>query len=99
MLIHRFGKERKVSVMEEAVRIYGGRRRVDPVAEERRQLLAGMADTRRLLNQAHAAFNSHSDPDLVESCVYEINSLQARYAYLARRLRELEHRVAAEGVV
>ena len=85
--------------MEEAIRIYGGRRRIDPVAEERRQLLAGMADTRRLLNQAHAAFNSHSDPDLVESCVYEINSLQARYAYLARRLRELEHRVAAEGVV
>lgn len=85
--------------MEETARTFHLRRRSDPVEEERRQLLAGMADTRRLLNQAYTAFNSHSDPDLVESCVYEINALQARYAYLARRLRELEHRAAAEGVV
>lgn len=86
--------------MEETVKTYRVRRRGDPLEEERRQLLAGMADTRRLLNQAHAAFNSHSDPDLVESCVYEINALQARYTYLARRLRELEYRAtAAEGVV
>lgn len=84
--------------MEETARVFRVGRRSDPVEEERRQLLAGMSDTRKLLNQAYSAFNMHSDPDLIESCVYEINALQARYAYLARRLRELEHRVT-EGVV
>ena len=74
------------------------RRDLDPVVEERRQLLSSMSDTRKALNQAYNSFNAQSDPDLVESCVYEINSLQSRYSYLARRLRELEHR-AAEGVV
>ena len=80
--------------MEEAVQAFRLRRRGEPMAEERRQLLASMADTRRLLSQAYNSFNSHSDPDLVESCVYEINALQSRYAYLARQLKELEHQAA-----
>ena len=80
--------------MEETARTFRIGRRTDPVEEERRQLLSGMADTRRLLNQAYTDFNAHSDPDMVDSCVYEINALQARYTYLARRLRELEHRAA-----
>ena len=83
--------------MEERVQAFRLRRRHDPVEEERRTLLESMADTRRALNQAYGSFNSHVDPDLVESCVYEINALQSRYAYLARQMKELEHR-AAQGV-
>ena len=30
------------------------------------------------------------DPDLIESYVFEINALQARYSYLLRRVKELE---------
>lgn len=66
------------------------RRAEDPAAEERRQLLAGMADTRVQLNRAYAGFNFQSDPDLVDSYVYEINALQSRYSYLVRRMKELE---------
>ena len=80
--------------MEERARTLRLRRDEDPFSEERRELLESMAGTRRELNQAFRAFNAHSDPDLVESCVFEINSLQSRYAYLARRLKELEHRAA-----
>ncbi len=80
--------------MGETVQAFRLGRRSDPAAEERRALLESMADTRRALNQAYNNFNLHSDPDMVESYVYEINALQSRYAYLARRMKELEHRAA-----
>lgn len=66
------------------------RRIVSPVDEERAQLLEGVAQTRVLLNRAYSEFNIHSDPDLVESCVYEINALRSRYSYLVRRVKTLE---------
>ena len=48
-------------MVEEAVyRFHARRRRNDPAAEERRELLEGMAETRRLLNQAYCGFNTHS---------------------------------------
>lgn len=65
------------------------RRRADPNEEERRELMEFMAQTRVQINQAYAGFNAQSDPDLVDSCVYEINALQSRYSYLVRRLKEL----------
>ena len=46
--------------------------------------------TRALIAQAYSGFNSASDPDLIESYVFEINALQARYSYLLRRVKELE---------
>ncbi len=70
-------------------------RRESPAQAERGELLESMAETRRLLNQAYQGFNAYSDPDLVESCVYEINALESRYSYLVRRMKDLE---AREGV-
>jgi len=58
--------------------------------EERRQLLDSLAQTRLLIHQAYAAFNSTVDPDLIESYVFEINALQSRYSYLLRRVKELD---------
>lgn len=85
-------RERKVKTMEDALYRPRPRRRETPAQQERRELLEGMADTRRLLNQAYQGFNSHSDPDLVESFVYEINALQSRYSYLVRRMKDLDSR-------
>ena len=56
----------------------------------KRQLKEGLAQTRTLISQAYAGFNSTHDPDLIESYVFEINSLQARYSYLLRRVKEME---------
>lgn len=75
--------------MAEAVKTRS-RRRADPREEERRQLMEVMARTRIEINQAYAGFNLQSDPDLVDSYVYEINSLQSRYSYLVRRAKELD---------
>ena len=66
-------------------------RRTDPLQEEeRRELMSSLAHTRTLINQAYGGFNSANDADLIESYVFEINALQARYNYLLRRVKELE---------
>lgn len=58
--------------------------------EERRALLDSLENTRTQIRQAYAGFNSTSDSDLIESYVFEIKALQARYSYLLRRVKELE---------
>ena len=61
-----------------------------PDARERRELMCALSQTRTLLNQAYGSFNTTCDSDLIESYVYEINALQARYNYLLRRFKALE---------
>lgn len=58
--------------------------------DERQQLLKGLEQTRVELNQAYAQFNAHSDPDLVDSCVFTINALRSRYSYFVRRMKLLD---------
>ena len=81
--------------MAEAVRFRG--RKAARLDEERRQLVEGMKQTRDQLNFAYAQFNTYTDPDLVNACVYEINSLQSRYSYFVRQVKQLE--AAREGAV
>ena len=54
------------------------------------ELEQSLQATRTLIAQAYAGFNSASDGELVESYIYEIQSLQARYSYLLRRRKALE---------
>ena len=75
------------------------RRRADPNEAERRELKDFMARTRVEINQAYAGFNLQTDPDLVDSYVYEINSLQSRYSYLVRRLKALDIHVIAHMIL
>lgn len=58
--------------------------------EERQVLLEGLERTKTLLAQAYSGFNTSADPDLIESFVYEINSLQARYTYLLRQIKAMD---------
>lgn len=67
-----------------------GRRRESQREEARRTLAESLTQTRTLIAQAYQGFNAAGDPDLIDSYVYEINSLQARYSYLLRRLKELD---------
>ena len=66
------------------------RRPPTPEQQERQALLDGLERTKILIHQAYACFNRESDPDLIESYVFEINALQSRYSYLLKRVRELE---------
>ena len=72
-------------------KVFSFRRRAENERdEELRALREGLIRTRTLINQAYVGFNGTGDPDLIESYVFEINSLQARYSYLLRRVKELE---------
>lgn len=73
------------------------RRTEDESEEELQTLRTGLDQTRVLINQAYAGFNraGTGDPDLIESYVFEINALQARYSYLLRRVKELGGRLEA----
>lgn len=82
--------------MAEAVK-YRRRRAVTPQEEERRQLMEEMAQTRLQLNQAYADFNVHSDPDLVDACVFTINALRSRHSYLVRQIKLLDAPEGAGG--
>lgn len=74
---------------EAARKLLPGRRGAEE-SGERRDLMEGLRRTRTLINQAYACFNSAEDKELIESYVFEINALQARYSYLLRRVKELE---------
>ena len=67
-----------------------GKKHPSPREEERRVLLRELGKTRASIAHAYTGFNSAQDPDLIESYVFEINALQARYAYLLRRVKGLE---------
>lgn len=73
------------------------RRRAGGGEEIRRQLMEGMADTQAELSRAYAQFDLHTDPDLVDSCVYAINALRCRYSYYIRRIKELDERGEEAG--
>ncbi len=70
--------------------IFGRRRAAHAAEAEREELMEGLRQTRSLLNSAYSQFNTYSDPDLVEACVYEINALRSRYAYYVRQVKRLD---------
>ena len=55
---------------------------------ELNELLHALRRTQSEIGQAYNHFNFASDPDLVEACIYEITSLQCRYNYLLRCIKE-----------
>ena len=56
---------------------------------ERQQLQAALKQTKQALQQAYASFDVMTDPDLVESCIFEIKAASARYNYLLRTMKAL----------
>ena len=48
------------------------------------ELLTAQGD----LSQAYRRFDQAVDPELVEACIYEIKSINARFAYLYRSIKE-----------
>jgi len=60
------------------------KRRIDRAHTAEAELQRELQDTAQALRRAYERFNYVCDPELVEACVYEINSLQAKYNYLLR---------------
>lgn len=71
-------------------------KRISPIRARRSdapallELKASLQSTQDQLGHAYTAFDYVSDPELTESCIYEIRSLQARMNYLVRQIKEME---------
>ncbi len=75
-------------------------KRISPIRTRRSdapallELKESLQATQDQLGHAYTTFDYVSDPELTESCIYEIRSLQARMNYLVRQIKELEARTA-----
>ncbi|MBQ9647259.1 MAG: DUF2508 family protein [Oscillospiraceae bacterium] len=47
-----------------------------------------LSDMRTALEDAYLRFNTTTEPELVDACVYEINAAQSRYNYLLRLIKD-----------
>ena len=61
---------------------------------ELQELFNELSDMRATLFDAYVRFNSTTEPELVDACVYEINAAQSRYDYLLRRIKESDGQAA-----
>lgn len=65
------------------------REKKDSVYQIREQLKQEIETLQQSLETANSNFDNVSDPDLVDSYIYELNALSFRYKYLLRQMREL----------
>ena len=71
-------------------------RRISPihqrgkVSQEQEELMQSLKEAQRSLDHAYLAFDDITDSELVESCIFEIRSLQSRINYLLRRMKTAE---------
>lgn len=80
--------------MAQAIRPFSlGKQQKAAQNQQHRDLSQALSHTRMLIQQAYGGFNNVKDQDLIESYVFEINSLQARYNYLLRQLKQLEEEI------
>ena len=56
----------------------------------RRQLMEDLMLTKNALDTAYANFETVVDPDLIDSSIYELQSIQMRYRFLLRQASLLE---------
>lgn len=63
----------------------------------REQLLSDLKMTKTELEDAYTNFENAVDPDLVDSCIYQVNAVQKRYHFLLKQMQLLELQNAIEG--
>lgn len=52
------------------------------------ELFNELSDLRDALADAYTRFDTATEPELVDACVYEINAAQSRYNYQLRLIKE-----------
>lgn len=53
-------------------------------------LLDDLKRTKSDLEQAYSNFENVIDPDLIDSCIYQVNAMQLRYKFLLGRVKQIE---------
>ena len=55
---------------------------------QQEQLLEDIRKTKLALDTAHSNFDNALDPDLIDCCIYELNAVQKRYAFLLKQAEQ-----------
>ncbi len=59
-----------------------------PVSREKDPIVLQLRDTADRLRSAYSRFETEENEDLIESVIYEIQSLKSLYRYLIKRAKE-----------
>jgi hypothetical protein len=57
--------------------------------EEKEFIVESIRKVTESLDQAYNNFNLITDPELIDSCIYELKSMQLKYRYLIQQAKEL----------
>jgi hypothetical protein len=57
-------------------------------SKERKELISDLAKTKADLDLAYSNFENVLDPDLIDSCIYELNAVQKKYKFLYERVKQ-----------
>lgn len=66
------------------------------VTYEEKYLAQELLQTRNALAAAYSNFENVTDPDLIDSCIYQVNSVQKRYKFLLDKAREANITISYE---
>lgn len=66
------------------------KKKTDNLLVAREELMSEIEEIKLLLEIAHSNFDNACDPDLVDSCIYEMNAIQYKYKYLLKQMRKME---------
>ena len=58
--------------------------------EDYQSLLDNLTQTKNNLDLAYQNFENATDPELIDSYIYEVNAIQMRYQFLLCRLKSYE---------
>lgn len=62
--------------------------KTEPKTDENyRMLLDDLTQTKNSLDIAYQNFENATDPELIDSCIYEVNAIQMRYKFLLTRVK------------
>ncbi len=76
-------------------------RRISPIHKggnptpEQQEIMQALQEAQAALSHAYLTFDDAVDPELVESSIFEILSLQSRINYLLRRMKTAEEQEQA----
>lgn len=62
----------------------------NPVLIYRNKLLEEINATQTTLECLYSQFENVLDPDLVDSCIYQLNAVNKKYRYLLRLIKDLD---------
>lgn len=54
---------------------------------DEKYLLAEITQTRNELEAAYSNFENATEPDMIDSCIYQVNSAQIRYKFLLEKAK------------